>query len=94
MMSRNALLKISPSLAKEPAEHGLCLPNFKAARVIKNRRVSINEWKIQGMRIYAVSGEIIDTFTGETIRPRPGGHALQLKHGGLTFETIKEGRHV
>jgi len=64
-------LKISPSLAKELAEHGAVPSEFQSwKRVIRNRRVSINERKIQvAWRIYAVRGkEIIDSFTGETIR--------------------------
>jgi|ADurb_Gel_01_Slu_FD_contig_81_68879_length_1238_multi_3_in_0_out_0_1 hypothetical protein len=64
-------LRISPALAKELAECGAVPSDFQSwKRVIRNRNVSVNEPKIQlAWRIYAVRNkEIIDTFTGETIR--------------------------
>ena len=64
-------LRISPALAKELAECEAVPSDFQSwKRVIRNRNVSVNEPKIQlAWRIYAVRNkEIIDTFTGETIR--------------------------
>ncbi len=64
-------LKVSPVLAKELAEFGAVPSDFQSwKKIIRNRNVSVNE---NGMkivwRLYAVRGkEILDTFTGETIR--------------------------
>ena len=64
-------LKISPSLAKELAEYGAVPSDFQSwKRVIRNRNVSVKEESMKMIwRVYAVrEKEMLDTFTGETIR--------------------------
>jgi len=64
-------LKISPALAKELAEYGAIPSDFQSwKKIIRNRNVSVNERSMKlAWRICAVRDkEILDTFTGETIR--------------------------
>ncbi len=64
-------LKVSPSLAKELAEYGAVPADFQSwKKIIRNRNVSVTEGMVKiAWRIYAVRGkDILDTFTGETIR--------------------------
>lgn len=64
-------LKISLSVAKELAECGAVPSDYRSwKRVIKNRNVMVTEGSIKvAWRVYAVRGnELLDTFTGETIK--------------------------
>jgi hypothetical protein len=64
-------LKISPNVARELAECGAVPSDYKSwKRVMKNRNVMVTEGSVKvAWRVYAVRGnEILDTFTGETIK--------------------------
>ncbi|NLX84744.1 MAG: hypothetical protein GXZ00_03885 [Synergistaceae bacterium] len=64
-------LKVSPMVAKELAECGAVPSDYRNwKKVIRNRRVSVTEGSIKlAWRVYAVRGkEMLDTFTGETIK--------------------------
>ncbi|NLD06066.1 MAG: hypothetical protein GX672_09325 [Synergistaceae bacterium] len=64
-------LKVSLLLARELAERGAVPSDYRSwKKVIKNRNVFVPEESIKvAWRVYAVRGnEILDTFTGETIK--------------------------
>jgi len=64
-------LKVSPNMARELAECGAVPSDYRSwKRVMRNRNVMVAEASIKvAWRVYAVRGsELLDTFTGETIK--------------------------